>query len=397
MTTNKLNISLTMRDLYGDNVLYTSRPSYGFNPWLQPEEHQSNLLSARELIIAEMPVIVHKATVTEKTCELFGAAGVAMPKTYITYETREEYEKTLKEYAETGKIFFQYAHETDIVDNDDYVVPRDIFLDLNNKSLIHKWTGGEYLPKREIVKIDDFQTRVREWPLPFVVKPGDEHPTAGGYGVMLCYTEEDVENAIERVQAASGTEQLIIEQFVEPIKNYCVQYAYSEEKGITFLGASLQMVEKYGKYRGNTTDRNVPESVIEAGRKIMENGVDAGYKGIAGFDILVDKDDNLFAIDLNFRQNGSSSLLLLDDVLKGDYKKFLAYYSDGDNAVFYETILNEVKSGNLFPLAYYDGDYRDKNAFPSRFICIWYGEDEAFIDQKAKRFEQRLKGEVHED
>lgn len=122
-----------------------------------------------------------------------------MPETYITYETREEYETALKEYAETGKIFFQYAHETDIVDDDDYVVPRDIFLDLNNKSLIDRWTGGEYLPKREIVKIDDFQTRVREWKLPFVVKPGDEHPTAGGYGVMLCYTEDDVENSIKRV------------------------------------------------------------------------------------------------------------------------------------------------------------------------------------------------------
>lgn len=142
MTINKLDISLTMHDLYGDNVLYTSRPSYSFNPWLQPEEHQSNLLSARELIIAEMPVIVHKATVTEKTRELFNAAGIAMPETYITYETREEYESALKEYAETGKIFFQYAHEAGFVDNNDYVVPRDIFLNLNNKSLIDKWTGG---------------------------------------------------------------------------------------------------------------------------------------------------------------------------------------------------------------------------------------------------------------
>ena len=25
---------------------------------------------------------------------------------------------------------------------------------------------------------------------PFVIKPGDDLPTAGGYGVMICYDEE---------------------------------------------------------------------------------------------------------------------------------------------------------------------------------------------------------------
>ena len=33
---------LTLSDLYNDDVVYTSRPSYISNPWLEPEEHQSN-------------------------------------------------------------------------------------------------------------------------------------------------------------------------------------------------------------------------------------------------------------------------------------------------------------------------------------------------------------------
>ncbi len=32
---------LTLNDLYASNVIYTSRPSYGSNPWLELEEHQS--------------------------------------------------------------------------------------------------------------------------------------------------------------------------------------------------------------------------------------------------------------------------------------------------------------------------------------------------------------------
>lgn len=386
---NKLPI--VMHDLYGDKVLYSSRPSYTFNPWLQPEEHQSNMLSARELLIAQMPVVVHKATVTDKTEMLFNAVGFKMPTDYRAYETRKEYEQILKDAVQNGEqIFFQYAHEESLVPGDKYVVPRDKFLALNNKSILDQWTKGKYLPKREVVAINVFEEVIKSWPLPLVIKPGDEHPTAGGYGVMICYTHEDIEKAIKRVNEAEGTEQMIIEQFIEPVKNYCVQYVYSESLGIKYIGASQQITEKYGKYRGNIINHDIPQSVIDAGREIMRNGVDEGYIGIAGFDLLVDSEGDIYAIDLNFRQNGSSSLLLLDSVLNGEYKKFIAYYSEGDNKSFFDVILNEVKAGYLFPLAYYNGDYRAQDEFPSRFVCIWHG-DEAEVEARINAFEEKLK------
>lgn len=392
MVIKQIDIPMFMKDLYGDKVLYSSRPSYAFNPWLQPEEHQSNLLSARELLIAKMPVVVHKATVTEKTEVLFNTVGFEMPKGFRTYETREEYEQVLKSAVANGeKVFFQYAHEESLVPGDQYVVPRHKFLDLNNKSILDQWTKGKYLPKREVVAIEAFESAVHAWTLPFVIKPGDEHPTAGGYGVMICYTEDDVAKAIERVRQAEGTRQMIIEQFIEPVQNYCVQYAYRKGGTPQFIGCSHQITEKYGKYRGNIIDHGIPQDVIDVGLDIMKNGVEAGYIGIAGFDLLVDKEGDIYAIDLNFRQNGSSSLLLLDPVLNGPYKKFLAYYSEGDNEKFYETILEEVKLGYLFPLAYYNGDYKEQNGFPSRFICIWHGE-ESEVETRVKAFEARLKG-----
>src|SRR5699024_4586657 len=53
---------LTLSDIYNNDVVYTARPSYVSNPWLNPEEHQSNFLTGRELIIADqIPVIVHEA------------------------------------------------------------------------------------------------------------------------------------------------------------------------------------------------------------------------------------------------------------------------------------------------------------------------------------------------
>ncbi len=49
-----------------------------------------------------------------------------------------------------------------------------------------------------------------------VIKPGDDLPTAGGYGVMICYHDADLQKAITRIkQATAETNSLIIEQKIE--------------------------------------------------------------------------------------------------------------------------------------------------------------------------------------
>ena len=58
----------------------------------------------------------------------------------------------------------------------------------------------------------------------------------------------------------------------------------------------------------------------------MEIGVSKGFFGVAGFDLLVDKNNDVFAIDLNFRQNGSTSMLLLAKDLAKGYHKFYSYF-----------------------------------------------------------------------
>ena len=124
---------------------------------------------------------------------------------------------------------------------------------------------------------------------------------------MICYNDEDLEKAKTRIkEATEATEQLIIEQKIEAVNNYCVQYAYSDELGLQYLGTAQQLTNDYGFYNGNENVTDVPQHVIDAGREIMEIGVSKGFFGVAGFDLLVDKNDDVFAIDLNFRQNGST-------------------------------------------------------------------------------------------
>ncbi|PTI69805.1 L-aspartate--L-methionine ligase LdmS [Staphylococcus succinus] len=394
--TNRSSLSpkLTLSDLYDSNIVYTSRPSYISNPWLEPEEHQSNFLTGRELIIAnQLPVIVHEASVTDKLKTLLETIGKTMPTNVFKFKDQESYEQLIKYLAhkENKKIYFQYIHDETILNKSFYALDKDIFSALNNKARIPEWTNYKYLPNREVIDIQHFTDAVSKWNFPFVLKPGDDLPTAGGYGVMICYNEHDLTKATTRIMAAQEeTDSIIIEQKVEAIANYCVQYAYSEQEGIRYIGTSEQLTGKYGHYKGNQNVQQVPETVIEAGREIMEIGVSKGYYGVAGFDLLLDKNGDVYAIDLNFRQNGSTSMLLLEPLLDKGYHKFYSYISPVDNAHFFNTILKYVNKGVLFPLSYYDGDWYDNEDVKSRFGCIWHGESKAEIEAIEQQFLKEL-------
>ena len=64
-----------------------------------------------------------------------------------------------------------------------------------------------------MVKVEAFEDAITNWAFPFVLKPGDDLPTAGGYGVMICYDDEDLIKAKSRIeQAKDETDTIIIEQ-----------------------------------------------------------------------------------------------------------------------------------------------------------------------------------------
>ncbi|MBH9581346.1 ATP-grasp domain-containing protein [Staphylococcus felis] len=381
---------MTMGDLYDTNVVYTSRPSYVSNPWLETNEHQSNFLTGRELLISNLPVIVHEASVTHRLETLFQLIGRTIPKNVYTFKNQETYENLLKRlaYEENRHIYFQYVHGEDIVTGDKYAMDKDIFTKLNNKSKIPEWTNGKYLPRRQVVPIEAFNEVIEEWDLPVVIKPGDELPTAGGYGVMICYTSEDLEAAKKRIaRAKHQTDTLIIEECIDAVENYCVQYALHPDHGIVYIGSAKQLTNAYGFYNGNINAIDVPDKVIEAGRELMQIGVDHGFIGIAGFDLLVDAKGDVYAIDLNYRQNGSTSMLLLAPLLKGKYHKFYSYFADGDNERFFKTIVEYVEKGVLYPLSYYDGDWYQDEQVNSRFAGIWHADHEEDIALLEHEFE----------
>lgn len=389
---NKINTSalLTLSNLHGTGVAYTSRPSYDSNPWLSNEEHQSNYLTGREILIADqLPMLVHQASVTEKLTSLFELVGLEIPENIFTFDDKYSYECLIQQlaYEDGNKILFQYPHSEDVLSNRHYGVDKDLFIALNNKSRLAEWTNNKYLPDREVINIEHFSSAMSRWSFPFVLKIGDDLPTSGGNGVMICHNNNDLKSAKMKISNAQNVSKtIIIERKIEAIINYSVQYAYSKSQGLIFLGATEQLTDTAGHYQGNHKIEHVPRAVVQAGKEIMQTAVDKGYLGVAGFDLLVDKNENIYAIDLNFRQNASTSLLMLEPMLKSGHHKFFTYISPCDNKLFFNTILKYVQKGILFPIAYYDGDWYSDDDIKSRFCGIWHGGSKDYLEKAEIQF-----------
>lgn len=219
---------------------------------------------------------------------------------------------------------------------------------------------------------------------PVVLKPGDDSPTSGGYGVTICHNKDELTEGLRQFRM-TGTESIIIEELLQTKDNYSCQFVYSEELGIQYLGASQQITDDNGIYEGNIIVDKVPEKVIEVGKHIMERGVEEGFVGVAGFDLIVTEAGDVQAIDLNFRQNGSTSMLMFHDALGKPINKFSSYSSQSpqQNDHFYQTIKKYIEKGMLFPLSFYDGDYFEESV-PSRFVGVWYADTLEEIEKREK-------------
>lgn len=377
-----LKPKLTLRQIYGDNAVYTPRTPYSDNPWMMDDCHKLDALTSREVAIADIPVLVHRATQTAKAKKLHDLAGLAWIEQPYTYETQEEYLAQLDAWCAEGKtIVCQYLHDAEDMNRNCYWMDAAKFNELNTKAYIDHLIDSKYVPSRLNIELYKLSDAMKNWKPPVVLKPGDDSPTSGGYGVIICQNQDELTEGLRQFRM-NGTESIIIEELLQAKDNYSCQFVYSEALGIQYLGASKQMTDDNGLYEGNVIVEKVPEKVIEVGRHIMERGVAEGFVGVAGFDLIVTEAGDVQAIDLNFRQNGSTSMLMFHEALGKPVNKFASYASKGveENASFFQTIEQCIKQGVLLPLSFYDGDYFE-NKVASRFIGIWYADTLQEIEQ----------------
>ncbi|MEW5859000.1 MAG: ATP-grasp domain-containing protein [Cyanobacteriota bacterium] len=171
-----------------------------------------------------------------------------------------------------------------------------------------------------------------------------------GEGTYIIRSTSDLNYCLEELRKYLNIKLLdtiIVSEFVkDTVQNYCVQFYINKAGNITLIGTTSQLVTPEGNYLGGLihyreTDMSRFFEMIAA---IGQYAHQQGYFGFIGFDVLEDKDGQLFAIDVNFRVNGSTPLCLQRHVLLGLGKEVAKYSSDYRMNGTLDSILVTLKS-----------------------------------------------------
>lgn len=142
-------------------------------------------------------------------------------------------------------------------------------------------------------------------------------------------------------------ETIIVSEFVKnAVQNYCVQFYVSKTGEIKLIGTTTQLVTPEGNYLGGLI--NYRKTDMSKFYKMIANigqyAHQQGYFGFIGFDVLEDKDGELYAIDANFRVNGSTPLCLQRHTLLKQGKAVAKYSTDYRIDGTLDSILVTLKS-----------------------------------------------------
>ncbi|WP_409272090.1 hypothetical protein V1499_20325 [Neobacillus sp. SCS-31] len=357
----KIEPSMTLRDIFGPELVFNPRVSFQGLGWVPSNENMDDFRTGALLPIAgDMPLVCNGRTVTDETLGLFEKAGITPASNLLVYDSEESFYSLVDELnsGPLKKVMNHPVPESEVPE-ENYWIDKDVFSYLNNKANLGELVPLAHRPIRIVVTPSEARSVKDEWGLPFVMKAGTDLPNGGGHDVFFCHTDEDF---AEGLKSLEDSESIVIEEIVDIRKNYCIQFAKTHDGRIIYLGAGEQITTDSGEYKGNwiSNAEGPPDVAIALGKSIMEKACRLGYKGVAGFDILLSEDGRVLCIDLNFRLNGSTpALLLKDSIFERHNMEDMMYKTwkiDSEWDEFLSVCKNMIESGALIPLAIYHPD-----------------------------------------
>lgn len=386
----KLSPSIPLKDIYGSSLILNPRASFSKYGWLPESQAQLDFLTAAPLTIAgNLPVICSHSVCTKKVIAFLSKANLHFTPNRYSFSTSEEYEKILK-LIDTNpkKMVVNHPHPQGEIQHHKYWIDPEIIGFLNNKANLTELVPKGYTPQRLIIPPDDlFKAYQTFKKFPLVVKAATAEPNGGGYDVIICNHQTDLEQARKHLRRCH---RVVLEEFVELKENYCVQFAITKKGSIIYLGTSEQITDDAGIYKGNWLFREdtTPEIVTALARSITEKASTMGYHGICGIDIILSKDSRPLVIDLNFRLNGSTPALLLKESIFSHHESAVLLFRNWKSSLqeeeFFSVCNEAIEQGHLLPLAVYDpteSSYGNEHYF---FSGILLGNTKDEICQKER-------------
>ncbi|MBT2686839.1 ATP-grasp domain-containing protein [Bacillus sp. ISL-47] len=386
-----LRPKMTLYDIFGPGFILNPRASYHNMYWLPDLISQHSATGGPMPVAGKLPLLCHHDVTSQAGTSILKDAGLDLAPNRIYYSDKQNYYEVLDSLESAKeKIIFNCPHLPEEFDYNRYWIDPELIFFLNNKKSLGELVPKENLARREILAINDFLKNQFSLNLPFVVKAATNEPSGGGNNVVICKDEEKLQYAKELLKSC---EFVIIEEYIPINANYCVQFAKTYQGELAYLGGSEQIIQDGVKYKGNWFERDhqPPKEVTELGKVIMEKAVSLGYWGVAGFDIVVGKDNRIMALDLNFRLNGSTAALLLsENVMKSlnvstlKVRSFRTVISFTKLETFTRNLINQQK---LVPLTIYKPEHPRQNN-PIVLRCLLAGNSKNEILRTEQQIEQ---------
>lgn len=330
--------------------------------WAPVDRHMTEFMTANLIACAgRLPMLVQKAAMSPVGLSAMERCGVRIGSAIEVYGTPDDYRLAIERRQRRGEtVAYVHGPAGGRDHRGPILVEADRLRSLNDKRNVARLAGAENVPPRRLVALGDAADRMGLRP-PIVLKVAADTPGAGGTDVAICRRRRHLDRALTRF---SGAETAVAESFVDAAQNWCLQYAVLPDGTVRDGGSSEQVCLRNGVHAGNllVSGRSPPPEALALGRAIAAEGSKLGFRGLCGFDMLVDGGGKPFAIDLNFRP--VSSTAFVHEVLRrrngpdaGPVARLAFCSADVPLATMIERCDPGFRDGWLVPLATFDPEH----------------------------------------
>ncbi len=384
---------ITLDDIFGQDLILNPRPPFSNYGWLPKDPIKQDLLTGSPLpVTGNLPVICSDSVITEEVISLLEKANLQVAPFPHIYRTEKEYKDLLDLMRiQNKKLVFNHVHPPNEMNYEGYWIDPEVLGFLNDKANLAKFVPLSHIPHRVTVNSSEIKKAAYLMEFPLVVKAATRQSTGGGYDVIICSSKKEISYACEYFRTCK---LVVMEEFIQINTIYNIQFAKTVHGQTIYLGTSEQICTPSGNYLGNWIYKNYepPKLVMELGRSIMECACSLGFFGIAGFDIAISKDNRVFALDLNFRLNGSTpAQLLKDGIMRSNDAAVLLYRTWKTSIewkVFMSVCTEFIESKYLIPLSIYNSSSSPYSIYSPFFSGVLVGSSRKDILNKERLLAQ---------
>ncbi|MEJ7797798.1 MAG: hypothetical protein WKF42_04795 [Solirubrobacteraceae bacterium] len=374
--------------VFGPGAVLTARLPLSDTGANTADPHLCDAYTGPILAIADQtPVICSAGVASPCGLDLLGAAGVPVSHEIRTYRTTEEFHGLVGDVIGNGeRLLCQHVHDEDEVPAEACMVAPALLRYLNNKANLPAIVGADGAPRRSSISPADVAALSvdESW----VLKVCSDDSSGGGYGVYV----HQVGSAIAQPSFVQPGAELIVEEYLDLVENWCVHFCVEATGAPRLLGATEQLISDTGAYGGSRVGGTVlPAAASELCQAVVERARDLGFIGYCGIDTALTSSGEVKVFDLNFRINASTPPLLVLNAIASRHGpswagrgRWQTYRHGGSLPELAKRLEAVYPDGALVPIASYDPTFAANGSGPSLLSALLIGDEEQDLRRLTK-------------